>query len=128
MTQPEPARITETDTVYLTVRHKKKTIMFFCKETDTVHRVKLTLLPLVKATPENQRLYYGSYGSNYGHMEDGMLLSQCGITSLNAKAQQPAELALVLREDSGQFEAVDIVPYSTPPPLPDVMQAKEPQA
>ena len=40
MTQPDQ-KSADTDAVYLTVRHKKKTIMFFCKESDSVHRVKV---------------------------------------------------------------------------------------
>ena len=40
MAQPEQ-RSAETDVVYLTIRHKMKTVMFFCKETDTIHKVKV---------------------------------------------------------------------------------------
>lgn len=71
----------------------------------------------MKARPENQKLYYGTTV-----LTDERALQDCGINSGNAKAQQPVELYLSLREDGGYFEDIDIMPYSTPPPLPDVMK------
>ena len=71
----------------------------------------------MKTRPENQKLYYGTTVLN-----DERALQDCGINSSNAKAQQPVELSLSLREEGEYFEDVDIVSYSTPPPLPDVMK------
>jgi elongin-B len=82
--------------------------------------LKVTLQPLMKARPENMKLYYGTNTSMV--LEDGTRLVDCGVNSSNAKAQQPAELALVMREEGGSFDDIDLIPYSTPPPLPDVMK------
>ncbi|GBP09340.1 hypothetical protein EVAR_99287_1 [Eumeta japonica] len=32
---------------------------------------------------------------------------------------------LSLRKENGEFEALDLVPYSSPPDLPDVMKSQE---
>ena len=56
-------------------------------------------------------------------LQDNERLLDRGITANNAKAQSPARLGLCFRLESGSgFEALDITPYSNPPPLPDIMK------
>lgn len=58
-------------------------------------------------------------------MEDNHMLQDYGLTSTTAKAQSPATVGLAIREDNGQYENLDLVPYSAPPDLPDVMKSQE---
>jgi len=57
-------------------------------------------------------------------MEDDKSLSDYGLTSTVAKAQQPAEVGLAIRGEDGTsgWEELEKTPYSTPPELPDVMK------
>ena len=74
----------------------------------------------MKVSPENLRLYTGPNMSVA--LDDSCRLVDCGISANTAKAQQPAELAMVMREDGQPFGPIDLVPYSIPPPLPEVMK------
>ncbi|KAI8421209.1 hypothetical protein MSG28_008273 [Choristoneura fumiferana] len=58
-------------------------------------------------------------------MEDEKTLAEYGLTSATAKAQCPAPIGLAVRKENGEFEALDLTPYSSPPDLPDVMKSQE---
>lgn len=58
-------------------------------------------------------------------MSDSKFLSDYGLTSGTAKAQCPAVVGLSLRQENGQFESLEITPFSMPPDLPDVMKSQE---
>lgn len=80
-------------------------------------------------------------------MTDDKQLQEFGITMQSAKAQSPAILNVAFRcvyflwilyvvvirlnsgqshrMDNGEFEDLDITPYSNPPDLPDVMKNQE---
>jgi elongin-B len=57
-------------------------------------------------------------------MDDEKALQDYGITMLTARAQSPAQLGLAVRID-GDFEPLELTPYSSPPDLPDVMKNQE---
>ena len=54
-------------------------------------------------------------------MDDSRTLAEYGLTSTDAKAQNPAEVGLAIQEN-GQWEDLEKTPYSLPPELPDVMK------
>ena len=58
-------------------------------------------------------------------MPDNKQLSDCGYLSSIAKAQCPALVGLAIREDNGQFEPLEMTPFSVPPDLPEVMKTQE---
>lgn len=58
-------------------------------------------------------------------MSDNKALQDYGLTSLTAKAQCPALVGLALRQSDGQFEPLEMTPFSLPPDLPDVMKSQE---
>lgn len=76
---------------------------------------------ILKVKPVDQRLF----SSDNDVLEDDSTLQDNGITMATAKAQQPAQLGLVIRNDIGEFETLEITPYSSPPDLPEVMKNQE---
>jgi len=58
-------------------------------------------------------------------MSDNKTLQDYGLTSSTAKAQCPALVGLALRQPDGQFEPLEMTPFSLPPDLPDVMKSQE---
>lgn len=58
-------------------------------------------------------------------MSDCKCLSEYGLTSTTAKAQCPALVGLAIRQDTGNFENLEMTPFSLPPDLPDVMKSQE---
>nr|CDS23231.1 elongin b [Echinococcus granulosus] len=109
--------------IFLAVRRKKTTIFLSLKENAEVLEVKQMIEGILKVPPEDQVLLYGSTA-----MYDHKSLSYYGLTDLTARAHNPAVLGLCLRDsESGQFEPLDITPYSKPPELPEVMRCQENQ-
>lgn len=99
------------------VRRKKTTIFTDAKDNTTVNELKKMIEGILKVLPKDQRLY----SKDNTVMDDDKQLQDYGITMVTAKAQQPAVLYLVLRIEH-DFEPLEIVPYSNPPDLPDVMK------
>ncbi|KPM03290.1 rho-related GTP-binding protein RhoN-like [Sarcoptes scabiei] len=59
-------------------------------------------------------------------MDDYKTMAECNLTSNTAKAQSPATIGLAFRnEKTGTFEPLEIIPYSTPPELPDELKTVE---
>ena len=116
--------------IYLLVRRRKQNIFLEASESDTVLDVKLMLEGILKKAPPDQQLFYLKESDDTAMSDEGMILLQDserlldrGITANNAKAQSPARLGLCFRLDTGSgFEALEITPYSSPPPLPDIMK------
>ena len=75
----------------------------------------------MKIPPNNQQLY----NKDNTLMYDGRYLSDYGLTSSSAKAQSPALVGLAIRQENGQFEMLEMTPFSLPPDLPDVMKNQE---
>ncbi|XP_034240784.1 elongin-B-like isoform X2 [Thrips palmi] len=108
--------------VFLMIRRKKLTIFTDAKETTTVLQLKKMIQGITKFAPENQQLS----NKDSVEMEDSHQLMEYGITANAAKAQSPGQVNLAVRDENGQFESLDITPYSSPPDLPDVMKVQEP--
>lgn len=104
------------------IRRKKLTIFTDAKETTTVLQLKKMIQGITKFATENQQLF----NKDNTEMEDSRSLMEYGITANSAKAQSPAQVNLAVRDESGQFEALELTPYSAPPDLPDVMKVQEP--
>ncbi|KAG8224716.1 hypothetical protein J437_LFUL004885 [Ladona fulva] len=107
--------------VFLMIRRKKMTIFTDTKETTSVHELKKIIEGILKIPPEHQQLF----NKDNQLMEDDKTLQDYGLTSVTAKAQCPAPVGLAFRQDSGDFEPLELTPFSSPPDLPDVMKAPE---
>jgi transcription elongation factor B subunit 2 len=116
--------------IYLLVRRRKQNIFLEASESDTVLDIKLMVEGILKKAPQDQQLYYLKESDESAMSDETMVLLldnerllDRGITANNAKAQSPARLGLCLRaEGSADFEPLEITPYSSPPPLPDIMK------
>lgn len=98
------------------VRRKKTTIFLDTKENATVADVKRMLAGIIKRPPEDQRLSYEKR-----ILDDREELKHC--FQVHGKAQSPATVGLMLRDpNTGEFEQLDIEPYSQPPELPAAME------
>ncbi|PSN30973.1 Elongin-B [Blattella germanica] len=106
--------------VFLMIRRKKLTIFTDAKDTTTVLELKKIIEGILKVTPTNQQLFKDNQV-----MEDEKTLQDYGLTSSSAKAQCPGSVGLAVRQDSGDFEVLDLTPFSSPPDLPDVMKSQE---
>jgi len=59
--------------------------------------------------------------------DDNKQLSDYNLNAQTARAQSPATVALVFRQEStGEFESVEISALSSPPELPEVMKPQDP--
>ena len=101
------------------VRRRNLSILIDTKEDATVTDLKRQISVLINRTPDEQMLLRDDT-----ELMDGVNLSQYNITPITAKPQSPCVLGLCLKEN-GQFEALDITPYSTPPELPDSLKNTE---
>ncbi|KAL1508846.1 hypothetical protein ABEB36_003677 [Hypothenemus hampei] len=107
--------------VFLMIRRKKLTIFTDAKDTTSVLELKKIIEGILKIPPQNQQLF----NKDNTIMEDSHMLQDYGLTSNTAKAQSPATVGLAIRDDNGVFEPLELVPYSAPPDLPDVMKSQE---
>ncbi|XP_032681808.1 elongin-B [Odontomachus brunneus] len=107
--------------VFLMIRRKNMTIFTDAKDDTTVLELKKMIEGILKVPPLNQQLF----NKDNTIMSDSKFLSDYGLTSLTAKAQCPALVGLALRQDNGQFETLEMTPFSLPPDLPDVMKSQE---
>ncbi|XP_050429000.1 elongin-B [Adelges cooleyi] len=105
---------------FMMIQRKKLTIFTDAKDNILVHELKKIISCIIKVPPQNQQLYYKDE-----IMDDTKTLTECGLNANIAKAQCPAIIGLALRTDDGEFEALDMVPYSSPPELPYVMKNQE---
>ncbi|XP_064549927.1 elongin-B [Drosophila montana] len=107
--------------VFLMIRRHKTTIFTDAKENTSVVELKRMIEGILKVSPSDQRLY----NQDNDVMEDEQTLQDYGVTVSTAKAQAPAQLGLTCRNEMGDFETLDITPYSAPPDLPEVMKNQE---
>ncbi|CAD7077537.1 unnamed protein product [Hermetia illucens] len=107
--------------VFLVIRRKKSTIFTDAKENTTVTELKKIIEGILKIKPRDQMLF----NKENLVMEEEKLLQDYGITTITAKPQTPAQLGLAIRMENGEFEQLEITPYSSPPELPDVMKNHE---
>ncbi|KAK3865209.1 hypothetical protein Pmani_016188 [Petrolisthes manimaculis] len=109
--------------VFLMVRRKKTTIFTDAKETTTVRELKKIIQGIMKVEPENQQLM-NQDGTEV--FDDDKPLSEYGLSAQSARAQSPSTVALVFRQENGEFEPLELTPLSSPPELPEVMKPQEP--
>lgn len=103
--------------IFVQIRRQKTTIFLDTKENATVMELKRMLSGIIRTPPEDQKLIY-----NRITLEDREELRHY----FTAKATCPAELGLCLRDkDTGDFEPLNMTPYSEPPELPSVMEREE---
>ncbi|KAL1465151.1 hypothetical protein WDU94_004741 [Cyamophila willieti] len=107
--------------VFLMIQRKKVTIFTDAKDSTTVHELKKIIEGITKIPPKDQKLF----NKDNREMEEGSLLQDYGLTSAVAKAQSPALIGLAFRQENGEFEPLELTPYSSPPDLPYVMKASE---
>ena len=107
--------------VFLMIRRQKNTIFTDAKENTTVGELKRMIEGILKVKPLDQMLY----NADNDQMQDENTLQDYGITMSTAKAQAPAQLGLSLRRENGDFETLEITPYSSPPDLPEVMKNQD---
>uniref|UniRef100_U5ETG7 Elongin-B n=1 Tax=Corethrella appendiculata TaxID=1370023 RepID=U5ETG7_9DIPT len=105
--------------VFMMIRRKKTTIFTDAKDNTAVFELKKMIEGILKVPPRDQRLYKDNV-----LMDDEKALQDYGITMATAKAQCPAQLGLSVRVD-GDFEQLELTPYSLPPDLPDVMKNQD---
>ena len=103
------------------IRRKKLTIFTDAKESTNVLQLKKMIEGITKFTPDDQQLF----NKDNVEMEDSHSLLEYGITANSAKAQNPGQIGLAVRDENGQFEPLELTAYSSPPDLPDVMKAQE---
>ncbi|XP_029045993.1 elongin-B [Osmia bicornis bicornis] len=107
--------------VFLMIRRKNMTIFTDAKDNTTVLELKKIIEGILKISPVNQQLF----NKDNVAMTDSKFLSDYGLTSATAKAQCPALVGLAVRQENGQFEPLEMTPFSLPPDLPDVMKSQE---
>uniref|UniRef100_A0A1B6LXB6 Elongin-B n=1 Tax=Graphocephala atropunctata TaxID=36148 RepID=A0A1B6LXB6_9HEMI len=107
--------------VFLMIRRKKLTIFTDAKDTTSVLELKKIIEGILKVPPANQQLF----NKDNQVMEDEKALQDYGLNSSLAKAQCPAAVGLAVRLENGDFEQLELFPYSSPPDLPYVMKAQE---
>ncbi|XP_014237650.1 elongin-B [Trichogramma pretiosum] len=107
--------------VFLMIRRKKMTIFTDAKENTTVLELKKIIEGILKIPPVNQQLF----NKETILMAESKLLSDYGLSSTTAKAQCPAVIGLAVRQENGQFEPLEMTPFSLPPDLPEVMKTQE---
>ena len=107
--------------IYLTIRRKKTTIFIDSKETATVHEFKKALSVLAKKDADDIRIYK----EDNTPLDDGKSLKDQGVTSDNAKPQDPLTLFMQFKEEGKWEEFQNPVGYTSPPELPDVMKTAD---
>lgn len=109
--------------VFMSVRREKITYFLDLKEEDTGFDLKKHLEGIIKIDPEQ---FVVLDAETDKLIEDKLTLADNGLTQETGKAQSPAQLKLVyLLEDGETMEETEVVPYSSPPDLPDVMKPHE---
>lgn len=98
------------------------TIFTDAKDSTTVLELKKMIEGIIKVAPEDQQLF----NKDNVEMDDHRALQDYGMTASSAKAQSPAQIGLAVRGEDGNFEQLEMTPYSSPPDLPDVMKAQDP--
>ncbi|CAI6366703.1 unnamed protein product [Macrosiphum euphorbiae] len=105
---------------FMMIQRKKLTIFTDAKDNILVNELKKIIGCIIKVAPANQQLYYKDE-----IMDETKTLSECGLNATIAKAQSPATIGLALKMENGEFEPLEMVPYSLPPELPYVMKSQE---
>ncbi|CAI4230785.1 unnamed protein product [Auanema sp. JU1783] len=112
--------------LFFEVVRRKQHIFCNVKDNAPVSDLKKMIEGILKIPVTNQILLRftedGNY-SNYVQLDDKKSFTESGFTAVNAKAQAPAQIGLLLK---GESEMV-VESLSSPPPIPDAMRAENPQ-
>jgi transcription elongation factor B subunit 2 len=91
------------------IRRQKLTLFVDAKETSTVLELKKIIEGITKVTPNNIRLIIDS--TKQPMDDDNQTLSDCGLSSVTAKAYSPVLLYLCHRKNTGNdndWEPIDV--------------------
>lgn len=94
---------------YLQIRHGKQTIFTDVFETTTVHELKEILSNILHINSDDIQIR----SHNQIFDIDTKHLLEYGITSKQARPQNPFQLEFILKLDDGTFETNEIIPYSS---------------
>ena len=92
--------------VFLMVRREKQTIFLDATEETTVLQLKKKLEPIVKRSPEDQRLYNTE---TKDQLDDVKSLGDCGYKAQTARAQDPVSIGLAFRLSEALFVHIYVV-------------------
>ncbi|XP_030384060.1 uncharacterized protein LOC115631454 [Scaptodrosophila lebanonensis] len=96
------------------VRKDKITLLLTAQEYTRILELKYMIGAILKELPSNMQLY----NTERDLLEDANLLRDYDITSKTALPHNPAQFIVVVKNAEGFFGSFDIMPYSTPEPLP----------
>ncbi|XP_076673275.1 transcription elongation factor elongin B isoform X2 [Andrena cerasifolii] len=102
------------------IRRKNMTIFTDAKDNTVVLELKKVIEGILKIPPANQQLF----NKDNVLMSDTKFLSDYGLTSVTARPQSPALIGLAVRQRDGQFEPLEMTPFSVPPDLPEIMKSQ----
>jgi hypothetical protein len=94
---------------YLQIRHSNKTIFTDVAETTSVSELKQILANILRIDPDTIRLTIKGQILDI----DSKHLLEYGITTKEARPQNPIQLEFTLKLDDGSYENDEIIPYST---------------
>lgn len=116
-------------------------IFLDASESTEIYAIKKMLTPIIGRLPDDQELYYLKESVPTENVD---MINECDmaidsaiqlqndkrlidyfISTSHAKPQSPALIGLALKNDDGFYERLEITPYSSPPPLPDIMNPVE---
>ena len=105
--------VNSTSDCFLQIRRRKTTIFTDVTETSTVVQLKQILGSILQIDPQTIRLSYkGQIFDN-----DNKRLLEYGVTSKQARPQNPLQLEYSLRLADDSYETDELIPYSTENPL-----------
>jgi hypothetical protein len=94
---------------YLQIRHGKQTIFTDVTETTTISQLKQILSHILRI--DSDAIHLISKGEILDI--DSKNLLEYGITSKEARPQDPFQLEYTLKLDDGSYENAEIIPYSS---------------
>lgn len=106
--------------VFLMVRRKKTTMFIDAKEDTSILDLKRMVAGIIKVMPEDQKLF-----KDREELKDEKNIGDYGLNPGTAKPQLPATIGLVVKNENGVWEELEISPLSQPPELPEVMRQQE---
>ena len=88
------------------IRRQKLTLFVDAKETSTVLELKKFIEGITKVPPHNIRLIVDP--TKQPMDDDNQTLSDCGLSSVSAKAYSPVLLYLCYRKNENDWEPIDV--------------------
>uniref|UniRef100_A0A914GRG1 Uncharacterized protein n=1 Tax=Globodera rostochiensis TaxID=31243 RepID=A0A914GRG1_GLORO len=106
--------------LYFEILRKKQHLLVQARENWTAKELKRVVEGILKVSPDKQSLRkpINELRTEWEPIDEKQTLHELGFTMKNARADDPAVLALVM---SGDGNNPDLTPLSTPPPVPEAM-------